>query len=103
MRAPSTAFPDSTSPGAAGPIENPLRGLHPMVLPVTTALADPLRTETAVIAAQIWSPLSTVPAPPSTRMPIFPLFSAALYSTVVFSPGATEPPDAEAPVASGCR
>ena len=80
----------------------PELGWHHTVLPVTTASVAVSRTATAVTpAAHTWSPSMTVPMPPSARIPIFPLFDAALYSTVVPDPGAMEPPDAEAPVASG--
>ena len=55
----------------------------------------------AVIAAQISSALMTVPVPPSTRMPIWPLPVAALFSSTVPVLGATELPDADAPLTSG--
>src|ERR1700691_798426 len=101
VRGPTTVLPETISPGVDGPIEKPDLGSQRTSFPVRTPSVTPYLTAMAVTPAHTWSPSITVPVPPSTRMPISSLFSAALSLTTVPDPGATEPPDAEAPVASG--
>ena len=101
VRGPTTVFPEIMIPGVSGPTEKPDLGSQRMSFPVSTASVTSCLTAMAVTLAQTWSALITVPVPPSTRMPIWPLSSAALFSITVPDPGATEPPDADAPVASG--
>ena len=94
-------FPETTRPGVSGPMDRPDRGEQWMSLPVTTASVTLYLIATAVTAAQTWSPSTTVRVPPSTRMPILPLRSAALFLMMVSEPGVVVPPDADAVVASG--
>jgi hypothetical protein len=71
-------FPEMTVPGANGPTDIPDRGAQRMSLPVRTLLVAPARTTIAVVLSHIWSALMTMPLPPSTRMPMWPLPVAAL-------------------------
>ena len=103
VRGPTTLFPETTNPGVDGPIDRPDLGPQRISFPVSTAFVTPYLTAMPVPTEQTSSPLITVPVPPSTRMPILSLPSAALCSTMVPDPGATEPPDADAPWPAACR
>ena len=84
-----------------GPIESAIRPPQRTSLPASVVSLAPARTAIPVTAPQTMLRATTVPWPPSTRIPVRPFASASLSSTWVPTEVAAPPPEGEAPLSSG--